>query len=81
MPPKNQNYNVIFFTWCVPGLLLVVFGRLAGEAAMMHFGISLLGLGLLYYGRAKQHARAWYVLCLTISTVYLILGMTELIRH
>ena len=81
MPPKNQNYNVIFFTWCVPGLLLIIFGRLAGQSALVHFGISLFGLGAIYYGRAKRHPRAWYVLWLTISTVYLILGMTELIRR
>ena len=81
MPPKSQHYHVIFFTWCVPGLLLVIFGNLAAQPALVHFGISLLALGLIYYGRAKQHPRAWYVLWLTISTVYLILGMTELIRR
>ncbi len=79
MPSTSQNYNAIFFTWCVPGLLLVVFGTLAGRPMLTHFGIALLGLGLIYYGRAKRHPRAWYVLWLTISTVYLILGMTELI--
>ena len=79
MASKSQNYNAIFFTWCVPGLLLVVFGTLAGRPALTHFGIALLSLGLIYYGRAKQHPRAWYILWLTISTVYLILGMAELI--
>jgi len=79
MPPKSQNYSAIFFTWCVPGLLLIIFGVLAGQPPLAHFGIALLGLGLIYYGRAKQHPRAWYVLWLTISTVYIILGMTELI--
>ena len=80
MMSKSQPYSAIFFTWCVPGLLLIIFGALAGEWAFSHFGVALIGLGLIYYGRAKRHPRAWYVLWLTISTVYLILGMTELIR-
>jgi hypothetical protein len=81
MPSKSQNYNAIFFTWCVPGLLLIVFGLMAGQLAFSHFGVALLGLGLIYYGRAKKHPRRWYVLWLTISAVYLVLGLIELFRR
>lgn len=79
MPPTNQTYSAIFFTWCVPGLLLIVFGRLTGQPALTHFGVALIGLGLLYYGRAKRHPRAWYIFWLGLSTIYLILGMTEVL--
>ena len=79
--PQPQPYSSIFFTWCVPGLLLIIFGTVAGEKAMTHFGVSLIGLGLIYYGRVKRHPYLWYMFWLSISTVYIILGMTELIRR
>jgi hypothetical protein len=78
---KNQNYGTIFFTWCVPGLLLIVFGTLSGQLALTHFGVALISLGLIYYGRAKQHPRAWYMFWLGLSTIYLILGMTEVLSR
>jgi hypothetical protein len=80
MSSKSQNYSAIFFTWCVPGLLLILFGVLAGQPAFSHFGVALLGLGLIYYGRAKKHPRRWTVLWLIISTVYVVLGAIELVR-
>ena len=80
-PAKTQSYGAIFFTWCVPGLVLIVFGALAGQYAFTHFGVSLISLGLIYYGRAKQHPRAWYVFWLSLSTIYFILGMTEILSR
>jgi hypothetical protein len=80
MPSKSQKYSAIFFTWCVPGLLLIIFGVMAGQPAFSHFGVALLCLGLIYYGRAKQHPRRWYLLWLTISAVYVVLGAIELVR-
>ncbi len=78
---KTQSYGAIFFTWCVPGLLLIMFGTLAGLPALTHFGVALISLGLIYYGRAKQHPRAWYIFWLGLSTIYLVLGMTELLSR
>ena len=80
-PAKTQNYGAIFFTWCVPGLLLIVFGTLSGEPALTHFGVALIGLGLIYYGRAKQHPRTWYIFWLGLSTIYLALGMSEVLSR
>ena len=78
---KHQTYSGIFFTWCVPGLLLITFGALAAHPALTHFGVSLIGLGLIYYGRAKRHPRAWYIFWLGIATIYFILGMTEVLSR
>ena len=78
---KNRNYSAIFFTWCVPGLLLIVFGTLAGHLALTRFGVALIGLGLIYYGRAKQHPRSWYIFWLGFSAIYFVLGMMEVLSR
>ena len=75
-----KTYSMIFFTWCVPGLILVVFGHLGGQLSLSHFGIALLSIGLVYYGRLKKHHRAWSNTWLALSLVYLVLGIAELIR-
>ena len=75
-----KAYHDIFFTWCVPGLILVIFGRLAAHPALIHFGISLLSIGCVYYGKIKRHRRAWSVAWQALSVVYLILGLAELLR-
>ena len=78
---KNHTYTGIFFTWCVPGLLLITFGTLAAHPALTHFGVALISLGLIYYGRAKRHPRAWYIFWLGMSTIYFILGMVEVLSR
>ena len=78
---KNHNYRMIFFTWCVPGMLLIVFGTLAGHRALIHFGVALISLGLIYYGRAHRHSRIWYMFWLGLSAIYLALGVLEVLSR
>jgi hypothetical protein len=75
-----RTYSDIFFTWCIPGLILVLFGRLAGHQALMHFGMSLLAVGFIYYAKIKRHHRAWSATWLVLALIYLVLGLVELVR-
>jgi hypothetical protein len=76
-----KGYGEIFFTWCVPGLLLVAFGQLADQLSLTHFGVALLALGLIYYGKAKNHPAAWRMMWLGVAVSYLAFGVIELIRR
>jgi hypothetical protein len=75
-----KSYREIFFLYCVPGLILVMLGVLLQRADLPHFGVALLSLGIVHYGRTKGHRRAWAVLWMVLAVVYLVLGTAELIQ-
>ena len=75
---SSHPYHEIFFTWCAPGAVLVMVGKLSGRPVLAHFGMALLSIGVLYYGKVKQHRRLWFVAWLLVSVIYLALGFTEL---
>ena len=77
----GKGYKDLFFTWCVPGLVLVIIGRLAGRVALSHFGMALLSIGIFYYGKIKRHGWWWDALWIILFFVYLTLGFVELAHH
>ena len=81
--PRNgnaQEYRTLFFTWCVPGIILVIFGRLSDRPVLSHFGMALLSIGILYYGKVKRFRTWWQVVWLALFSVYLALGFLELLK-
>jgi len=78
---KNaKGYRELFFTWCVPGVILVIIGRLSDRLVLSHVGMALLTIGVFYYGKLKRYRRWWSVAWLALCSVYLILGFLELLR-
>ena len=77
---NSKGYRELFFTWCVPGVILVIMGRLSDRVALSHFGMALLSIGVLYYGRVKRFRRWWFVVWLALFSVYLTLGFLELLK-
>ena len=75
-----KSYQEIFFQWCIPGLVLVIAGQTMGVAALPLLGMALLSLGLLHYSRTKRRGRLWSAFWLTLSIVYLLLGVADLVR-
>ena len=75
---NGKGYKGIFFTWCVPGLVLVLVGQQAGRVALSFFGMALLSIGIFYYGKIKKHGWWWYTLWLVLFFVYLTFGFVEL---
>lgn len=75
---RAKSYREIFFTWCVPGIILIAAGALMGHPALPSFGMALLALGLVQYGRLKGYRRVWFTIWLLLAVVYLALGLTEL---
>ncbi len=76
--PRAKSYREIFFTWGVPGVILVAVGTLIGHPALPSFGMALLSLGLVQYGRLKGYQRSWFAIWLLLAVVYLALGLAEL---
>ena len=76
----NAQYRELFFTWCVPGIILVILGRLSDRLVLSHFGMALLCIGVLYYGKVKRFRRWWQVVWLALFSVYLAFGFLELLK-
>ena len=77
---NGPSYKEIFFTWCVPGMVLVGVGQLSGRMALSYFGMAMLSAGVRVYGRVKRHRPAWSIAWLLMSLTYLLLGFAELVR-
>jgi hypothetical protein len=81
-PEKQQGkgYREVFLTWCLPGVVLVAVGQLAGRPAFSYFGMSLLSMGVLYYGKLKKYNRVWYYAWLMLFFIYLTYGFVEMLK-
>ena len=77
---KPQTYGAIFFMWCVPGIVLLALGYLTSRVMFSNFGVALLAIGVIYYGKAKRHNLVWYAVWLSLFIVYLTLAFFELLR-
>lgn len=75
-----KSYREIFFVYCIPGLILVVLGTLISRADLPHFGVALLSLGMVHYGKTKGYRRLWTAIWIILCVVYLILGLFELVN-
>ena len=75
-----STYSSIFFVWSVPGIILVVLGYLTDRVMFSNFGLALLSVGVIYYGKAKRHHWIWHAVWLTLFIVYLSLAVFELLR-
>ena len=75
-----REYREIFFVYCVPGLALVLVGSLLARHDWVHFGIALLALGLIHYGRTKGYRRGWTAVWTLLCLVYVVLGILEVFR-
>ena len=81
MGPAKRNgpgYRELFITMCVPGLILVVFGRLADRIALSHVGMALVSVGIFFYGKLKGFRRWWHIAWLALVGIYLLLALSEL---
>ena len=69
----------LFFAWCVPGLVLVAVGVLLELPALPQFGVSLLCIGLVFYGKHKGYHVRWRIWWRSLSLIFLVLGLAFLI--
>ncbi len=77
---KLPTYSSIFFVWSVPGLILVVIGYLTDRVMFSNFGVALLSIGVIYYGKMRRHNWVWYAVWLTLFFVYISLAFFELLK-
>ena len=77
---RPTTYSSIFFMWSVPGIVLVVLGYLTDRVMFSNFGVALLSVGVIYYGKVKRHNWVWYTVWMTLFIVYLTLAFFELLK-
>ena len=76
--PNSKGYRELFFRWCVPGLILVVLGRLVDRLALSHLGMASLSIGIFFYGKLKGFRRWWSLAWMALIGIYFLLALTEL---
>ena len=78
---SRTSYEEVFFTFSVPGMILVIIGHMAGENLFSHFGMALLCIGVYYYGKLKGLNRPWQIAWMALFSAYLTLSFYELLRR